>query len=905
MFELFEQLVTDDINATNTYEGDEKASPRSRTVLCRDLPHLLQEFERKRGTALVEEESRTQLEEFCRQIPEQPIACDDLVKMILNLESALTLCSTDPLALSSSDRATTDDEDCASDSSRSSGPLSLSDLPSATSPIETSPRPFPRSQSESLDLTVSHRQHSRHPNHNRPNRTSLSDLDSHRSRTSSTSAMESQRDSTGSRRTRRRSQIDSTAANTTSEDRDIFRGKGRAPPSSWQRPRPQALAARSRRTSDVSRSSDNIAENQEDGSLTLRYRQSSQPVDAAEHVGEEFTRSVSSGYVFPRTTSPGHTDEKWYKEQEDYWERMSTERVERARSNTSRAGSPELDSPSFQPFGALGSTASPISPRIRQGLGTSASGRAMYDNLTAETEAFGTLQRRYDNLVRTLQEKERSFESTQGIHETTIVELEAKVEELQERMHGVTRTNDEMRQKEQRYLDEISRLESDLATSQKRGDNAERIKEVMQQDLSYRETSIATLQGKITDLQERINAAERDEAEHFGRQQEWDHDREQYRSQLEDIRGQLQHALDKEARMEELDSEREALQAQVRDLHMELEEARRGSGFLPLGGGMDSKPGTFSLKTGTSLGSELRDVWHAQPEVDQSLTTGDESGSDVDPDASLESVVITTTRRRKQGSTKHFQEGSTQTDLAEPSHNTVGSSESSPPSYDEAATEKLITGRTHPNVATTTEAEHLPLIQHRLLGILGIDSLASSSAMQRYHVLSRHLGTRCTIFEDALVRSKKSPEVTDASMSTRRCLSSGHFIGNTASHVLNLLPKWARDGLVTSCKSRREERLFGPSPSSRLIMAGSGILVVGVFMGKLLSPGTTHYHYYGSSGMMEDSLTWHLSNSLNLGLGSPHVEYASDPSTSGQGLLGGLLGRWLTRSARQLAGVPL
>ncbi|CAO1614247.1 unnamed protein product [Parajaminaea phylloscopi] len=916
VYELFEQLV-DDGDADVTIEAHATAQSiapdpaRARTILCKDLPRLLGEFERKRGNALVDDDSRGQLEQFCQQIPDQPIACDDLVNMIVNLESALTQgteASISGPATSGSEQGTTTDEDGASsDASSDRGPGSAAALSPQNSSPALRPRPFPRSQSDSLDLHLDQQRHSSDASAgtiDRPKRTSLSSLDSRPHRTSSASAIEPQSEQSV-RRARRRSQLDAAVSSTSGngEDRDIFRGKGRAPPSSWQRPRPQALAARSRRTSEVSRDSDTIDEAEEEDTGRRRQRQVSQPLEQAEHSpGQMPTRSVSSGYIFPRATSPGHSEDRWYAEQEERWEKMSADRADRPRSNTSRAGSPELESPGFQPFGVLGSPATPNSPRFRQ-TGPSTSLRSIYDASAADNEELGALQRRYDNLVRTLQDKERTFESTQSIHETTIVELEAKVEQLQERLHGLSRTNDEMKSKEQRYLDDISRLESDLANSQRRGDNAERIKELMHQDLGFREASINSLQGKVTELQERIGAAEREEAEHFGRQQEWEQDREQYRAQLEDVRSQLQSVLDKEAAMEELEREREALQAQLREAHVELEEARRGSGFLPSGRGPESKPATLSQKAGTSLGSELRGIWERGDEGEQSVVEADESNNDTehDADASLESVVVTTTRRRRQGGgVKAFQEGSAQTDGAD-----VGPSDLNPPSYDEAATEKAVTSRIHPPAAQAEEAGHYSvMVQHGLLGVLGVGAADVSSPARQYSALSRQLGTRCTVLEGALSRYSEV-QGTVAHDPTRRRSPTARVMESAASRILPHLPGWAREGLGARAKARREDHSFNPSPSSRILMAGSGVLVIGIFIGHLLAPGNTHYHYHGGSLVSEDSLAWHLSNSLNLGLGGSHIEYASDPYGPGQSLLSGLFGRWLTRSARQLAGVPL
>lgn len=799
----------------------------ARTVLSRDLPDLLVEFERKRGITLIEDQSKSQLEGFCEQFPDHRIDCDDLVNMITNLESAREPSEHDDMDDVESGSSHSHSQQ--SSASTDSRPMSPSELGVRSSTPPPAAHPFPRSQSHSVDATIGPCDVAHTP-----------DLSPSRTRTSSASVA-GDRSRDGSSGTRRESQIDTPA-------KDVLRGKGRAPPSSWQRPRPQALASSSRvrKTSDVSSS-------HSDGRLssTSRPRKTSQPLEVPHTLEPGPVRSTSSGYVFPRATSPFYGDDsEWYADQHDRWN------AERTRSVSSRAGSPEANSPAFQPFSSLGS------PSIRQGMRLGPDGG---DGGVGDGDDSQALERRYDALARTLQDKERHFEFTQNAHEATIADLESRVEHLQERIHGLTRSGDEMRQKEQRYLDEISRLEGDLAASQRRSDTAERVKDVMQQDLAYRETSIANLQGKINDLQERIAAAERDEAEHFDVQRAWDQDREQYRQQIEQLRGQVHDAGEKEAKLEQLESEKEALRVQLRDLHTELEEARRGSGFVTIDrGGQQSQPSTMSKKGGSSLGSELRGTW-TQPQTggdSPSTSQGGQRSQDNeegigssdeemdagegpnDIDASLESIVVTRTRRRRsrQNAVRTFQEVTTQTDAAEAGPSANVEADGDLPSYNEAALEKTIVERLHPNLVP---GEHL-------------------SGDDEYAALVRALGMRCTTMEAMAQRRQQRIGSTAGSPNT-----------SWLATTVELLPRPVKSLLHHQMRSGRRT-------SSRLLVQAVVVLLIGALLGHLLSSSspaatTHHHHHYQIGATLEDGLAWHISNSLNLGLGASHVEYAPDP----------------------------
>ncbi|CAO1627536.1 unnamed protein product [Sympodiomycopsis kandeliae] len=804
------RLTSDDGHGSNAVSE----SPHSRVVLSGDLPHLLSEFEKQRMSPLVDDDSRAQLEDFCQQVPDKPVTCDDLIKMITSLQNAQAeedhdeelpeqetdqhhseperddddnLTSSASSAASSSDAGHTNDK---SQRARASTPPRLA--------TTSSPKPFPHNNSSQAadfkedvqagladDLQSGLRAPSR-----------ASDTAVQRSRTSSASAAQSRvtQDEQSKKRERHRSTVDA-ASKLGALDREILKGKGRAPPSSWSRPRPQALAARSRRTSSAASSSfgseDGGTPDRENSSpVPNRQRQTSQPIAATPETDEfSFTgvpRSASSGYVFPRAMSPAVGDDTWYQEQEERWERGSDHR---ARSPSLRGHSPALDSPgpsgSYQAFSAL-SNLDPTSPR--QGVPRSISHNADFwasnSAAAAANEELEAVQRRYDNLARVLQEKEKTFEGDRSHYETLIADLESKVETIQEDMHSLGKTSDDMKQRERKYLDEISRLEGDLALSQRRGDGLESARSVMHDDLLNRETTITTLQGKINDLQERVRSADVDEAEHFRREEDWNRDLDQYRQDLDDARQQLRQAFDRNAKMDVLESDCESLRAQLRDARSDLEEARRNSGFLPVRG-LKSAPSSMSKRLGSELanvfGSGIGDLSgsmrpsHGPSEdldrvgevedQEEVMRSADHSGGEEEADASSESVIITTTRRRRRHgdatagdktTVRDFVETCTQTDDVEDQgtcdDGTVEATSSGatvealPPTYDEAAMEKAIIARLHPatqdkstpeavqsesrSTTTTTMAKRPKLEASSVMGgfstLLGLSRLVSS-----------------------------------------------------------------------------------------------------------------------------------------------------------------------------------
>lgn len=734
--------------------------------------------------------------------------------------------------------------------------------------------------------------------------------DSQRSRTTSASAAQGRVSSKDPTSKRERHKSSANAPGSGASDREILKGKGGAPPSSWSRPRPQALALRSGRANSITSASldsdpaSGDIDGEESGSpapQAKRYRQTSQPVSSTPEMGSDsfsspqgVPRSVSSGYVFPRATSPGMGDDSWYADQEQRWERGSEVGATSARSPVARSFSPGLESPitgggGYQAFGAL----SPTSPRA--GVSRSTSHNDDFwatQQYQAGVDELQSLQRRYDNLARVLQEKERNFESTQSLHETTIADLETKVEGLEDRNHTLTKSSDEMKQKEQRYLDEISRLEGDLSVSVKRCEGLERTRDVMTEDLNRREQTITGLQGKINELQERISSAELDEAEHFRHQHDWEQDRDQYREELDSLRRQVGEAHEELAKMKELESEREALQSQLRQLHADLEEARRNSGFLQV-----NPRGSTFLPTSLSkvLGAELDSVFGStasrlpeHQEEEEEEVNDDPEQDRADPDESGESIIVTTTRRRRKRQDGSLPVSTDSQSLVDTSTQTEkGSSleteltrpltEGLPPTYDEAAMEQAVVARLHPASkgglaeADTIDRRSVAAGFSALLGLTDQLTEDAQDLQAEYDSVVDGTEIRCRVMEDA-IKERKS-----RSRQHRRRRASAR--------------NWQR--LLSYLSAEQQQ----PANTGNLLFCGLTTMALGVLLGSILSGsnGKTYYHHW-PSGVMEDGLSWQMSNTLS----SYGLHDYGMRGTANDGMMGSLL-RIVLGSARTVA----
>lgn len=928
VYELFRQFVPDQGSSSNDHDNDNNSdqqpgspglSPGTRSVLSADLLNLLSAYEKQRGAPLVEEDARPQLEAFCQQFPDHAITCDDLIQMITKLEGAARRNYEMEQGHTVPDNEAEQHTDSVDESrsslssgSRPSSPEHGSSPPrsqtvrpscSSSNGSRAPPRPSRRSRDSSArpasDDSPEQQRSESAQMLSPPPKSPL------RQRVTSDPASPSPWEGPSQSRRRRSGQEKESSDKEQREARDVLRGKGKGPPVSWQRPRPQALAAlRNRRTSEG---------HDEAGDAGRGHRTVSQPLFSSESTvnrrGGAVPRSASSGYIFPRASSPysPEGDETWQAHQEELWESQQSDR--RSQSGSRGAGSPEPRE-GFQSF--AGMLSHPGSPQMggNRGMSKSYSFHGSYDAQDAMIDPgrqeLDELQKRYDSISKVLQEKERAYESTQSAQETQIAELETRVEDLQERHHTLTKTSDEMKQREQRYLDDISRFEGDLAASVKRADALERVKEVMQQDLAYRETTIATLQGKVNDLQDRILLADREEAEHFSDQREWEQAREQYRQEIDQLRADLRESQEKESKVEELETEKEALRVQLRDLATDLEEARRGSGFV-VTNRRDANissigPSFLSKRLGNELLNDLAEGKSGRDDDDEG--SADE---EVNADESMESIVVTTTRRRRRApkgldgsadsnvsvtSTRTLSEVSTQTERGgnasiEPGNSpaAAAATESGPPSYDEAALEKSVIARLHP-VCDKDAADGV--VSWNLL-----DAFSHPTGRGSYQMLSSQLGRRCAVLEEAL-ESTSDPAKTTPSDAATTSSRSQHLLIQGASVVYRRLPPTMQDAV----QGRR----------GTLFLYSIGVLLLGLVLGSLVSTGkvTEHHHYSPQNGrLFEDGSDWQLSNSLNFGLGEQGIEYASLGGGSDEAGLAGWAAQILSGRRAATSGRPV
>lgn len=503
VYALFDKFVP-----ANSSQASGDVDPEARTIVSRELPALLDEFERQRGTPLIEPEMKPQLDAFAQANPDVIIPPAMLVQVISGLQEALNAGNVDANGspqrdiLSDVNRWSSTEDETSSGSSHSSPP---------PSPTPTQRRSFPRSgtlpelASSSNDLTFPSRNMSvsESPEHAFPR--STSDYSNLGGGTGIAPRQKTTSDPSSPLSSRRQSAPLGQPANSDSADRqrrdshrerrvsgenkDVLSGKGRvrAPPSAWSRPKPQALASRSRRISDTD--ADSAAKNDDDDQPTSasarpeRRRQSSQPINPSSPTGwfgpggdaPSFPRSVSSSaFVFPRAISPNSPQDDsfhGYSARNADWNAVSGHGG--PGSGSSRAGSPGLDETSFQPFRSLsaqalaaggegGSTresASGHKPRADPSDWVDSPIRSSSDQLVV-------LQRKYDSLQRTLVERERALDRISEMQDEAMNDLQAKLEEAKAELGLRTKEAKDAKAAEKDYLDLISRHDTEMTKLQ-------------------------------------------------------------------------------------------------------------------------------------------------------------------------------------------------------------------------------------------------------------------------------------------------------------------------------------------------------------------------------------------------------------------------------------------------------
>lgn len=490
-----------------------KAYGSADTVLACDLPDLLSAYEAQRGLTLITPEGLPGLQNFVDTYPDQKLDLNEFVLMVASLQQTLppTGDEGDTSASSEADTSTSNDEDDSQDYSsdeptspsprrvlqprtsspppaKGSGtttpslarspreaPIDMPSTPPATANGDTKmarpkPHPFPSSRSAHFEDegAVEGEDGPRLPSNLQHKRQiATSDPAESPHRRASAPAPQSR----NKPRTRERRISDRRVSDEAGEEKVVLSGKGRAkvPPSSWTRPKPTALAARGRRTSDASASACS-AEGSADGSngpLSARpshQRMPSNPDTQQSGSPPPLPRSSSHGFNFPRTSQerPQVSTDEWAAEQERYAAEVG-DTTELARGSSSRGGSPGVVEEAYQRFGAM-SPPPPLAGGFTS-RPSSAAGRRLSTTggYGMQREDSGDWKERYEAAHLRHLEKERKFQSETQKQEDHIVDLTNNFERVEADLAQKRKDLIEQKAREARANDRLTQLEAELA----------------------------------------------------------------------------------------------------------------------------------------------------------------------------------------------------------------------------------------------------------------------------------------------------------------------------------------------------------------------------------------------------------------------------------------------------------
>lgn len=833
--------------------------PAEQTVLSRDLPALLEEFERQRGYPVIEPWVVPQLEAFVEANPDLPISSSFLVQLIVGLEGALTPSEHQSPAQTPEhpseaykhvrDQGTSTDDDShsstgssASSSSEDEGDGSgASHQQSAVHDLSSdsiefpSHRPqgtIPRSQSDYAELAKG----SSSPVPRREKRMS----DSVRGHKSS--------GSDGSK--------------------DILKGKGRQrPPSAWNRPRPQALANRARRISDGSAGSLDTTRSQEGDTgligLGFRPRQSSQPFNMSDGSDRPPTvpRSVSGGFVFPRATSPIR----------DY---------PSAGSASSRAGSPGIDETSFQPFSAIsGRSASALDQRSPRSAGftqldTYTADDSVIENTKSELLAS---QDKNDMLQRLLAEKERKLNSLQEEHEEAMFDMQNKIDDLKSDLQALKKEDKELKNNERSLLEQINAFEAEIAQLQKQLETQKNAYTKLKKDYEDQCEVAEKMRESLREKAEEIRA-QKDEYEQLSAHaRDWEAAKHDAERTVQQLRSELETAQEIDAALTEQRQDNAVLQETIERLRFELEEAKRPSSGFSDGRRGNSNPPSLSKRLGTELAKQM--IVHEEVEESGSDTEGE-----IDPDKSLDSYVETVIQRRRRVKRKdvaiNFVSVGIQTETEGqeavddgPSSEMIASTsaEPAPPTYDEAALEKEILARTHPIAEEEDFANR-----------------GSGSLQEDFVKIQATLGARCTVLErlaqehDAREEASKALSRAETHEVSGKVSLRKRLSDVATQRVTQYIPSSTLRYISDSVQPKS-----GSTPAdvaTRVMFLTALVFAVGLIMGGWFTSSTHHYYHFGS--IVEDARAYQLANTLGmpLGFGGDYGEAAVHGTQSGSWL---------------------
>lgn len=766
------------LQISNALGIDEGGQPESQeqaiegdSILLKNLPKVLAEFEREKGRALLNEEARPVFDSYVEANPELALTADTLLEMINALTPSREEIESDVLRKemrqelsdnrsgtsdSGTDISTEEDENLSDDQEELTGFIKAIDYTNKAK--ARSQFNFPRSQSERTSLTLEDKEVQNSTSSNlRKKTTSDPSAPFLQSRSPSDKHLKNQKE-------RRRS-------GETGGDKDVLRGKGKAkvPPSSWSnaRPKPPAFAKRerNRRISDISsnNSETSLQEYPEEEYSPIRSSTSlhgqlgdvhHRPVRQRLASQPEPRHELQTGFKSPRSASlassglfHSRANDSYHDGSSESWTPITAEPrsspTPRSDNDVSsnRGGSPMLDESSYHNFSALSPTlpldyfGSPTSPTRDVGRETSRQSSAASrrrdieegDETLMTIDTTSALLARVEAVQKILSEKERQHDAIQEEHEMFISKLQDELEETKSEVNTRKREDKESKYREKGHLESIASLEANLNQTEKILVMTRELLAKTKVDYDEQVDESNRLRVKMKGLQQDLEKAKTEEQSHGEASNSWDMDREVYREKINELHEHVDEVEAEISKLQEGERENKLLKEHIERLSAEMEELRRGSTLRGSGlAGSDADDGTLSKRLGSELARQLASSGmlssdnHDNVYEEEEETEGSEDGE--------ESVRITMKKRirKSRGVMQDKQTGpSDSSDL---------------PTYDEAAMEKQVADRLHPRIDSKLNIE------------LGKEHLATDVKIkgQFYLAITEKAGCRCTVFEERL-----------------------------------------------------------------------------------------------------------------------------------------------------------
>lgn len=812
---LFETLVPD--------EENEKV----RSIKLKSLPDLLDGFERQTGIKLLEEDLKPQIESFISSNAELILEPESVVAVIRQLQDARGEAEAEEMKRKQDAHMQASSGD--SDYDTSSGESRTEDNRYSDEDDEENMEDskgkkgtflFPRSQSESADL-------------------SLEVLNRSYSSASASSRHKATSDpSTPGPKHRRSSAPGSKGrGRVESGEKDVLKGRGKvkAPPSAWSRPKPQALASRerARNVSDASLTSGGSVDgeyeqrsvssppshspnssgkdlertNSQNNAEPRRRMLSNPTFSPTSDVFGHFSRSPSErAFMFPRA-SPGDEDLR-DAEARERWHLLSEELQGRSSGIHASPSADESGDSQFQ------SGEYPAGPRSTGSRRSSAGGRWRSTDVSQTSlvnDDVIALQAQIEGLHRLLTEKKNNFEQTQHETEEYISRMQDELDRVKADLAVKRKEEASSRARENNYLDTISSLESDL---NKVGSELGVIKAQYSRLKTDHEELVDAMErhtARNIELREELENATESLNEFSEREHQWERDRESYRHKIRDLHEESSSLQERLLGRDEDTRIIASLQANIDALTGELEDLRNKGSTLTGSRTSEVDPGTLSKRLGSELAKSVRN--EEQSEED-SMISNEEVG-----EQDGESIFVIHKRKRKANKVSgplEFADQEVQTSLDRTQLH-------APPTYDEASLENDINYRLHPEWRSN-------------------DGLPDDS---RYRMLSQHSGRRCILYEEHLSGGPDSRNMSSISSAQHDWVSLPRL------KSLFLGPTFQRDNIMEFCKN-------GPNEAQWLVLRSILLMTVGIALGAFCS----------SRREVEDADAWYLSNNLQVPWGA-------------------------------------